>query len=127
MTFTRSVCSRLPRVLAIAMTLSAAPLQAADLKFNLASIKPNPNPARPRMQNLSGGRFQATATLEALVTYAFGVNRLQVSSVHGWIGSEIFDIDAKAEEAPQNLPEEQFYRMLQALLGERFALKTHKE
>jgi uncharacterized protein (TIGR03435 family) len=124
----RSVCSRLLWVLAIAMTLSAALPQApADLKFNLVSIKANPKPAMPRMQSLPGGRFQATATLEGLVTNAFGVDRLQVSGVRGWMGTETFDIDAKAEGAPQKLPEEQIHRMLQALLAERFALKTHKE
>lgn len=110
------------------MTLSAAPGRAQpDLKFNLASIKSNPNPAGPRWQILPGGRFQATATLESLVTHAFGVDRLQVSGVRGWIGSETFDVDAKAEGAPQKVSEQQFQRMLRALLAERFALKTHKE
>jgi len=123
----RSASSRLARVLAIAMTLSAAPPQAADLKFDLASIKPNPNPSGPRWRILPGGRFEATSTLETLISHAFGVDRLQVSGVRGWIGSERFDIDAKAEGAPQKLPEEQFQQMLKALLAERFALKTHKE
>ncbi len=126
----RSVSSQLARVVAVAvaMTLSAAPPQApADLKFNLASIKPNPNPAGPRLRSLPGGMFQATATLETLVILAFGVEPLQVLGARGWIGSERFDVDAKAEGAPQKLPEEQFHRMLQALLAERFALKTHKE
>ncbi len=128
MTCARSVFPRLAWVLAIATTLSAAPPQApADLKFNLASIKPNPNPAGPRLQSLPGGRFQATCTLETLVILAFGVEPLQVSGARGWIGSERFDVDAKAEGAPQKLPEEQFHRMLQALLAERFGLKTHKE
>ena len=114
--------------LAIALSLSVAPAQTQpDLKFNLASIKANSNPAGPRWQLLPGGRFQATATLESLVTHAFGINELQLSGVRGWIGSETFDIDAKAEGAPQKLREEQFQRMLQALLVERFALKFHKE
>jgi uncharacterized protein (TIGR03435 family) len=99
----------------------------ADLKFNLASIKPNPNPAGPRLQNLPGGRFRATCTLETLVILAFGVEPMQVSGARGWIGSDRFDVDAKAEGAPEKLPEEQFHRMLQALLAERFGLKTHKE
>jgi uncharacterized protein (TIGR03435 family) len=125
----RSVSSRLLWVLAIGMTLSAAPpTAAADLTFNLASIKPNVSPnAYPRLQSLPGGRFQATCTLETLVMYAFGVEPLQVSGARGWIGSDRFDIDAKAEGAPQRLPEEQFHRMLQVLLAERFGLKTHKE
>jgi uncharacterized protein (TIGR03435 family) len=123
-----SVFSRLAWVLATAIRLSAAPPQApADLKFNLASIKPNPNPAGPRLQNLPGGVFRATCTLETLVILAFGVEPLQVSGARGWIGSDRFDVDAKAEGAPQKLPEEQFHRMLQALLAERFGLKTHKE
>jgi len=129
MILARSVSSRLLWVLAIATTLSAAaPLAAADLTFNLASIKPNLNPnAYPRLQSLPGGRFQATCTLETLVMHAFGVEPLQVSGARGWIGSDRFDVDAKAEGAPQKLPEEQFHRMLQALLAERFGLKTHKE
>jgi uncharacterized protein (TIGR03435 family) len=128
MTCAGSVSSRLAGVVAIAVTLSAAPPQApADLKFNLASIKPNPNPAGPRLRSLPGGRFQATATLETLVILAFGVEPLQVSGARGWIGSDRFDVEAKAEGVPQKLPEEQFHRMLQALLVERFSLKTHKE
>src|SRR5215469_7609256 len=127
MSCAKFVFSRLAWVLAIAMTHSAAPPQPPDLKFNLASIKPNTNPAGPRWRSLPGGRFEATATLETLVTHAFGVNALQVSGVRGWIGSERFDIDAKAEGAPQKLPEERFQRMLQTLLAERFVLKTHKE
>ncbi len=128
MTCALSVSSRLPWLLAIAIPLSATPPQApADLKFNLASIKLNPNPAGPRLQNLPGGRFQATCTLETLVILAFGVEPSQVSGARGWIGSDRFDVDAKAEGAPQKLPEEQFRRMLQALLAERFGLKTHKE
>jgi len=124
----RRLSSWLPWIIAIAITLSAAPAQApADLKFNLASIKLNPNPSGPRLQNLPGGRFQATCTLETLVILAFGVEPIQVSGARGWIGSDRFDIDAKAEGAPEKLPEEQFRRMLQALLAERFALKTHKE
>ncbi len=126
MTSAGFVSSRLPWVLAIAMTLSATP--APDLTFNLASIKTNLNPnSYPRMDSLPGGRFQATATLEALVEHAFGVDPLQVSGARGWIGKERFDIDAKAEGAPQKLPEEQFRQMLQALLAERFGLKTHKD
>lgn len=121
--------TRLPWDLAIAVLLIVtAPLTAADLTFNLASIKPNVDPNfRPRMQSLPGGRFEATATLEALVQHAYRVDRLQVSGARGWIASERFDIDAKAEGAPQKLPEEQFDRMLQALLAERFGLKIHKD
>jgi uncharacterized protein (TIGR03435 family) len=54
------------------------------------------------------------------VTHAFGIDALQVSGVRGWIGSERFDIGAKAEGAPQKVGEEQFQRMLQVLLAERF-------
>jgi uncharacterized protein (TIGR03435 family) len=115
--------------LAIAMTLAAStPLPAADLTFNLASIKPNPSPNFfPRMQSLPGGRFEATATLEALVEHAFGVDPLQISGARGWIATERFDVEAKAEGAPQKIPEEQFRQMLQALLAERFGLKTHRD
>ncbi|SPE33158.1 conserved exported hypothetical protein [Candidatus Sulfopaludibacter sp. SbA3] len=128
MTFALPVSSGLPWVLGIAMALCAAPpLVAADLSFNLVSIKPNLNPnSYPRMGSLPGGRFQATATLEALVIHAFGVDPLQVSGARGWIGKDRFDIDAKAEGAPQKLSEEQFHQMLQVLLAERFGLKTHK-
>ncbi len=124
-----AVSCGLPWALAIAMTLSEAPpLVAADLSFNLVSIKPNLNPnSYPRMASLPGGRFQATATLEALVTHAFGVDPLRVSGARGWIARDRrFDIEAKAEGSPQKLSEEQFHQMLQTLLAERFGLKTHK-
>ena len=69
----------------------------------------------------------ATAvTLLDLITSAYGVRYEQVSGGPGWVNTAHYDIAAKAEgEAP--LTKEQSRQMMQALLGERFQLKIHRE
>lgn len=61
--------------------------------------------------------------LKDYLTVAFRVKIYQISGPD-WIGSERYDISAKI---PAGAKEDQVPEMLQALLVERFQLKTHKE
>jgi uncharacterized protein (TIGR03435 family) len=75
------------------------------------------------------------ATLQMLVTAAFGIEKYQLSGGPNWLTSDRFDIDAKMEasvaDALQKLSADQRrtarQRMLQALLAERFKLTIRRE
>jgi uncharacterized protein (TIGR03435 family) len=72
-----------------------------------------------------GGRFRASATtLKFLLEWAYGIQPSQHSGGPSWMGTDRYDIVAKAEG---NATDEQQKLMLQTLLAERFALKVHRE
>jgi len=56
---------------------------------------------------------------------AYQVRDFQISGVPGWIDSERYDIEAKADG--KTGPKQMAEPMLQALLQERFKLKVHRE
>src|SRR5580692_4935133 len=68
-------------------------------------------------------------SLKGLVRLAYGVTNLQITGGPGWIDSERYNIDAKAESHPG--ANQQYValqrRMLQTLLSNRFHLAIHRE
>lgn len=116
--------------LSILASLVAAFGQTTDsparVGFEVASIRPNTGtageaylqaiPGRLRMQNIA---------LRPLIQLAYGVEAYQLSGGPSWIGSERFDIEAKAEGSPSIQQMEG--PMLQALLEDRFKLAVHRE
>jgi uncharacterized protein (TIGR03435 family) len=103
----------------------AAP--AARLEFEVASIKPNTSASGTmKFPFPSGGRFTATnLNLKTLISFAYKVQGFEVSGGPGWIGSDRYDVTAKA--ADSNIGAEQYRLMLQALLADRFKLAAHRE
>jgi bla regulator protein blaR1 len=91
-------------------------------KFEVASIKPsNSADHRLRFDIQPGGRVTAANfTLKRLIQQAYGIKDFQITGGPGWIGSDPFDITAKAEVSTTNY--EQIKLMLQLLLAERFRL-----
>jgi uncharacterized protein (TIGR03435 family) len=72
-----------------------------------------------------GGRFSATnVPLRILIALAYHVRPEAITGGPGWLGSDRFDIIAKAA---QTTPPEGIRRMLQTLLAERFKLQLHSE
>jgi uncharacterized protein (TIGR03435 family) len=72
-----------------------------------------------------GGRFRANATtLQFLLEWAYGIQPSQHSAGPSWIGTDRYDVVAKAEG---NANDDQMKRMLQTLLADRFQLKVHHE
>ena len=70
-----------------------------------------------------GGRFSATnVRLRILIALAYHVGPEAVTGGPGWLGSDRFDIVAKAA---QTTPPDGIRRMLQTLLAERFKLQFH--
>ena len=72
-----------------------------------------------------GGRFRASATtLKFLFEWAYGIQPSQHLGGPSWIGTDRYDIVAKAEG---NATDDQMKLMVQTLLTDRFKLKVHHE
>jgi uncharacterized protein (TIGR03435 family) len=101
--------------------------------FEVASITPcPPGTPEPPLEHTGmaeftspGGRFRASATtLKFLVEWAYGIQPSQHSGGPSWIGTDRYDITAKAEG---NATDAQIKLMVQTLLADRFKLKLHHE
>jgi uncharacterized protein (TIGR03435 family) len=104
--------------------------------FEVASIRPNRSVGVPMPYVQRGDRFTAIgATLKSLIGYAYRVRDWQIQGGPGWINSERWDVEAKAEEksisaAPK--PHDPFTLdvialMLQMLLDDRFKLRIQRQ
>lgn len=94
--------------------------------FEVASVKPNKSDEVLNSIGFQqGGRFTATnVPLRELIRVAFGIQSFQLIGGPSWIGSERFDIVAKADGDP---PSGSMVVMIRRLLAERFKLIAHKE
>jgi uncharacterized protein (TIGR03435 family) len=97
--------------------------------FEVASIKPNKSSDVLSSAALQGGRFTATnITLRELIRVAYDVQNAQIAGGPSWIGSERFDIEAKAEGDPTLAASPRsMLLMVRRLLRERFKLTAHTE
>jgi uncharacterized protein (TIGR03435 family) len=131
-------------VVAAAVCLAAQVVPGKKPSFEVASIKPStsfPVPAELLQQlsfsirgRLKGGRFAAGGvTVRGLMRAAYAPasansNPLLESQIVGgpaWVGTDLFNIEAKAESSPVQPGEAQL--MLQSLLENRFQLRYHRE
>jgi len=94
-------------------------------RFEVASIKPSePSSRMVVLLELKHGRLTGkNITLKKLLMAAFGVTGQQVVGPQ-WLDAERFDVIAKA---PETVPDRESKRLLQALLIDRFGLKSHTE
>jgi uncharacterized protein (TIGR03435 family) len=106
----------------IAGVLAAqAPVSPA---FEVASVKPNKSGSMDQSILPRGGQFVATnESLRNLITTAYRVQWSRVVGGPDWL-SDRFDVVAKM---PDHAAPDQLGFMLQALLTDRFKLKTHRE
>jgi uncharacterized protein (TIGR03435 family) len=70
------------------------------------------------------GRLLANASLQMLIQNAYGVQAFQIAAGPGWLKSDRFAIEAKADG---NATRDQIFLMLQSLLEERYQLRVHRE
>jgi uncharacterized protein (TIGR03435 family) len=96
-------------------------------KFEVASIRPSNSADRRRLFNIEpGGRLTvANFPLKRLIEIAYGIKDFQISGGPGWIGSDFFDIVAKAESSITS--RNQIQQLLQSLLAERFQLVVRRD
>jgi uncharacterized protein (TIGR03435 family) len=106
------------------VTVSQA--QTPDLKFEVASIRPNAGSdlSIPSVPNPPDGIRLANESLESIVRYAYGVQAFRLTGAPRWTYDERFDIQAKASRL---ITDDERRQMLRSLLAERFQLKAHFE
>jgi bla regulator protein blaR1 len=114
--------------LAIALTCALCFAQSKK-EFDVATVKPTADKDNNFMlRRPQNGTFSATGvTLKMLIMSAYEVNAYQVSGGPSWIGTQRWDIQAKAEGATGLMPRDQFDEVLRALIEDRFRLKTRRE
>lgn len=114
-------------VCAVATVLVAAGL-TAQITFDVASVRENPQPDAP-----SGLRRSPDGSVRAermrarfLITIAYGLQPFQLVGAPAWANDTYYDINAKPAPG-SSTSREQMPDMLQALLVERFKLTFHRE
>jgi uncharacterized protein (TIGR03435 family) len=115
--------------LALVLFIAGAPVVAQQPAFEVASIKPDVSGQPGPLFELFPGFHVERATLKSLVLMAYGIHDFQLSGGPGWINSDRYNIEAKAQ-APAAFSQD--YRMLQyqrmqTLLEDRFKLAVHRE
>ncbi len=149
--FIRSSCRRRERCLTAAALLAAAivftittqcdaqaqsSMAAPTYEYEVATILPSkPGGNGVGLLPSPNGLIARNATLQMLMTAAYGVENYQLSGGPSWYTSDRYDIDAKIEasvaDALQQLsPSERTkvrQHMLQALLADRFKLTIRRE
>src|ERR1700724_2511026 len=95
-------------------------------KFEVASIRPsNSADRRPFFDVQPGGSFIAkNVSVKRLIEWAYDIKDFQISGGPGWVGSDLYDISANAENSGN--PDKSNLR-LQSLLAERFQLAIRRE
>jgi uncharacterized protein (TIGR03435 family) len=112
---------------------SQAPVQKPS--FEVASVKPSVPGSRIVRFSSSGGRFSTTmTTLRILLQLAYQPQDgsafidSRIIGAPGWVDTDLFDVEAKTEEASSGpIPKDKLQPMLQSLLEDRFQLKAHWE
>ncbi|MEO8370836.1 MAG: TIGR03435 family protein [Candidatus Solibacter sp.] len=113
--------------LSVLGAIAAFGLGAQTPAFEAASIKRNDGVSPNTRIDLSGGRVTMTnATLKTLIRNAYDILSFQLAGGPRWLDSESFDIVATTG-SPEKISTEQFRKLLQSLLAERFQLKVHRE
>jgi uncharacterized protein (TIGR03435 family) len=126
----RSTCVLAGGLLLIAadsVAVGQTQLSAVRPQLEIVSVKPNMS-GRTNflMRPPSDGRFTATnVTLKLLIALAYQLREPEIFGGPAWIGSDRYDITAKA--ADSNVNTEQSRVMIQRMLEDRFALKVHRE
>lgn len=93
--------------------------------FDVVSVKPNTTDVPPSFARPSPDRFVATnMPLRAVIQSVYRIRPFQLEQAPGWTASERYDIEARASGKPS--PDE-FRRMLEALLADRFKLVARRE
>jgi uncharacterized protein (TIGR03435 family) len=100
---------------------------APRLEFEVASIKPSkPGADGGGIKPLPGGQtYVATnVPVKLIIKLMFHLNDRQISGGPGWLESDLYDVEAKAD-GPHTIDE--LHVMFQNLLVDRFKLQFHKE
>lgn len=96
------------------------------LGFDVASVKPTASTdGRALLQATPGRLVMTNLALRRIILIAYEVQDYQIAGAPGWIDSEHYDVQAKAESNPS--VQQMEGPMLRRLLEERFRLALHRE
>jgi len=114
-------------IVAAAILLAFSSTGAQQKTFEVASVKLHPadQPTPSSTVAEPGGRFTArNIPLRMVIRTAYQIQDDQIVDGPAWIGSDRFDITAKADGAT---PLTDLALMIQGLLAERFKMAFHRE
>jgi len=136
--------SRIPGVVALCLVVACLvlnldwlqafgqPQAADDVRFEVASVKPNNRNDGLIFDQARNGRWTATGhTLAGLIRAAYQVQEFQIVGGPEWINSDKFDVVATApHDVPPDVPgatPSRHQLMIRTLLADRFKLSVHKD
>jgi uncharacterized protein (TIGR03435 family) len=101
--------------------------QTVTPKFEVASVRPNHSGSTSSdLGAPAGNRFTArNVYVRILMRVAYNVQDYQIVGAPGWTETDRFDIQATADRS--KITQDEYRRMLQGLLTERFGLNAHRE
>jgi bla regulator protein BlaR1 len=104
----------------------------ARLEFDVASVKPaDPDSQRTFIGMQAGGRFTASASLRALIGFAYQMRSYQISGGPRWLDTANYSVEGRPQEGISMPPGPEGIRvlipMVQSLLADRFKLVVHRE
>jgi len=115
---------------ALLLAIGTTTLSAQVRVFDTAVVRPcapDADPAKGSWTPPGLNHFTAThLTLERLLMLAYGVDASQIANKPAWLTTNLYDINAKAEDGTK-LTADDVKTCLQNLLQERFHLKAHPE
>jgi bla regulator protein BlaR1 len=108
-----------------AQSQNATPAQP---QFEVATVKPSDPNARGQFRYLPGGTAVIRGVnLRLLIQQSYDVRDFQILGGPSWIGSDRYDITAKATAQNGTFSAEDMRLRLQTLLSDRFRLQLHSE
>ncbi len=113
------------RTIAMFLGIVASASGQTGAHFDAASVKLAGPGGLNQREEIDASHFSVRAIpLSALVMQAFDVNQYQLSGAPGWMGKNLYAINASIASPADH---GQVMEMLRNLLIERFHLKTHLE
>jgi uncharacterized protein (TIGR03435 family) len=110
--------------LACASQVSLAQPPAGRREFDVASVKPNRDASGSALLRTPGGLTATDYAFDGLLEMAYQTHQIDTSRVPNSVRAQRYDIIAKATG---KISGDQYWEMLQALLENRFNLKSHRE
>jgi uncharacterized protein (TIGR03435 family) len=101
---------------------------SAYAQFEVASVKPSTPERYSESSGITTGKGRLSAnemTLKRYIMSAFAVGQNEIVGGPDWLGSDRFDIEARADRAVDD--DAALMGMLRDLLAERFHLMVHRE
>ena len=112
--------------LRVLVTVAVSAVAGFGQGFEVASVKPSASPdGRSLVQAASGRLTMRNLALRRMILIAWDLQDYQLAGDPAWVGSEHYDVQAKADAEAS--VQEMEGAMLRALLEDRFRLRAHSE